>query len=128
MDINTDLPKNGEITRFVGNDEYLLRLRIGELRALQSELNSGPPAILFRLQMGAWMVDDVIEPIRLGLIGGGMSHREAKALVTNYIVDGYLVEYQTVALHLLMAALIGDKDDQAPPGEAPDQTTTTPNV
>ena len=128
METNTNLPNSGEITAFVGNDDYPLRLRIGELRALQSELNSGPGAVLTRLQLGDWYVDDVIEPIRLGLIGGGMSQKNAKMLVTHYVADGYLLQYQAVALRLLMSVMVGNAEDQAPVGETTDQAMTTPDA
>lgn len=118
--------RSGKLTEFVGDDEYELHLKIGELRLLQSTLNCGPSLILTRLQTGEWWVDDIIEPIRLGLIGGGMSHKEAKDLVTRYVTDGYLIQYQPVALKALLAALIGNEDDMPDLGEpeAPTMMTT----
>lgn len=118
--------RSGRLTEFVGDDEYELHLKIGELRLLQSSLNSGPSAILLRLQTGEWFVDDIVEPIRLGLIGGGMDHKSAKRIVTEYVTDGYLIQYQPVALKALLAALIGNEDDMPDMGEpmAPAMTET----
>ena len=105
MDPLKHLTGTSEIYDFVGNDEYPLRLKIGELRALQTELNSGPSQILSRLQHGEWMVDDVIETIRCALIGGGMSHKDAKRLVTEYVIDGHLMVYQTAHGAALMNSI-----------------------
>ncbi len=118
--------RSGRIEAFVGDGDYPLHLRIGELRLLQTSLNSGPSAVLTRLQNGEWMVDDIIETIRLALIGGGMAHREAHTFVNSYICDGHLIEYLPVALMALMASLIGDQEDQPEAGEpqAPTKTTT----
>jgi len=119
--------RSGRIVEFVGDDEYPLQLKIGQLRALQADLNSGPSQILTRLQTGTWMVDDIIEPIRHGLRGGGLSDRDAKNLVERYVVDGSLIQYQPVALKALLAALIGNEDDMPDLGEpeAPAKRTMT---
>lgn len=103
--------RSGRITEFVGDNDYPLQLKIAHLRNLQADLNSGPSAILERLQNGLWFVDDIIETIRHGLRGGGMSDRDAKRLVENYITDGALLQYQPVALKVILAAMIGDEDD-----------------
>ena len=112
---------------FVGDEFHPMELRIGELRLLQAKLNSGPTAILDRLQHGQWMVDDVIEPIRYGLIGGGMDHRTAHDLVTRYVTNGYLLQYLPTAIRIIMVALIGDTEDQPEAGEpvAPATEMTT---
>jgi hypothetical protein len=122
--------RSGRIVEFVGDDEYPLQLMIKHLRDLQADLNSGPSAILARLQTGAWMVDDIIEPIRHGLRGGGMSDAQAKALVNRYVVDGALIQYQPVALKVILAALIGNEDDMPDLGEpeAPTKMTTDDNL
>jgi hypothetical protein len=117
---------SGRIEEFVGDNDYPLELRIGELRALQASINSGPAVMLSRLQDGAWFVDDIIEPIRLGLIGAGMEHRAAKRLVDTYITGGALLQYLPVALKVILAALIGNEEDQPDLGEpmAPMNPTT----
>ena len=115
--------RSGRIEEFVGNDTYPLELKIKELRLLQGSLDSGPSAILNRLQYGEWRVDDIIETIRLGLIGGGMIHGEAKRLTDDYVCQGYLVQYLPVSIKCLMAALIGDQEDQPDLGEPQAPTT-----
>lgn len=120
--------RSGRIEAFVGDADYPLELKIKELRMLQATLNSGPSAVAERLQTGSWMVDDIIETIRLALIGGGMAHAPAKLLTDNYVCAGYLVEYLPVALRCLFAALVGDQEDQPDMGEPPAPTTETQEV
>lgn len=115
------------IREFIGDAEYPLALRIAELRILQTALNSGPSAILNRLQEGNWFVDDIIETIRLGLIGGGMTHKDAAAHVGLYVSEGYLLQYVIPAIKVILAALVGDAEDQPDMGEpmAPASMTET---
>ena len=114
----------GRITEFVGNDDYPLQLKIAQLRILQSETGEGPSKILTRLQSGEWFVDDIIIPIRLGLIGGGMTDRDAKKLVENYIVDGALLQYSVVAIKVMYAAISGNPEDMPDMGEPMAPTMT----
>lgn len=118
--------KTSRIEGFVGDGEYPLELRIGELRLLQASVDLGPSMILNRLSDGSWLIDHVIEPIRLGLIGAGMSHADAKRLTDAYVTSAYLIDYLPLAFRAVSAALVGDADD--PPddlGEPMAPTTTT---
>jgi hypothetical protein len=104
--------RSAKITKFVGDNEYVLRLRIEELIALQEALNVGPYFLSQRLVAGNWFVEDVTQTIRLGLIGGGMRHEEAAKLIRNYVKEGYLSDYYLCAYEVLMAALIGVADEE----------------
>jgi len=104
-------PRSAKITRFVHEDDHELCLRIGELIELSEVRESGPPAILSRLQNGAWFVQDITETVRLALIGGGMHPTEAKALVKRAIKEAYLHDYLAIALECLFAALVGVPED-----------------
>lgn len=110
--MQTKQPACGPLYEFVGDDEYPLLLKIKQMRILQTSLNSGPSLIAERLQTGQWFVDDIIETIRLGLIGGGMADREAKRLVEDYVAEGALLQYLPVAIKTIITALIGDAEDQ----------------
>lgn len=119
------------IQEFIGDAFYPLCLRIKELRVLQTALNAGPSAILTRLQSGEWLVDDIIQTIRLGLIGGGMDHRQADKLVEDYVCNlGPLLQYQLPAIKVILAALVGDAEDQPDAGEpvAPVKVTETTSL
>lgn len=108
---------SSRITEFVGDDYYPCELRIKELRLLQSSLGSGPSAILDRLQNGLWLVDDLIETIRLGLIGGGLPDIKSKLLVDAYVTSGSLLQYVPTAIKILISSIVGNSLDQ--PDDAP---------
>lgn len=57
------------------------RLGIGELRAIEQKCNAGCAVVLMRLLSTQWHIDDVIAPIRLGLIGNGMAERDAQKAI-----------------------------------------------
>lgn len=109
--------RSAKITRFVHDDDYDLCLRIGELIELSEVRDSGPPMILARLSEGAWFPQDIIETIRLGLIGGGMHPQQAKKLTERAVQSGYLLDYQTVALEALYAAMVGVPADAPETGD-----------
>lgn len=102
--------------------EHPFRLGIAELRALQTKCDAGPAWILSRLAGGQWMVDDVIQPIRLGLEGGGMPKSEAARLVKVHVEDEPITLSVQTAQAVLMAALYGVEDD--PVGKQPAATET----
>lgn len=95
--------------------EHPFLLGIGELRALQAKCDAGPMWIMTRLLSGQWMVDDVVETIRLGLIGGGMDQKEARKLVGLHVGDGAYQRNVATAAAILQVSIMGDEDD--PVGE-----------
>lgn len=96
--------------------EHRFALPIEHLRALQDKCNAGPGFVLSRLASGQWLVDDVIQPIRLGLEGGGMDKDEARRLVKRYVEDEPLTLSVMTAQAVLMSSLYGPEDD--PVGES----------
>lgn len=95
--------------------EHDFELRLEHLRALQDKCDAGPQWILMRLTSKQWFIDDVIQPIRLGLEGAGMEKEAARKLVQKFVEDRPLTLSVLTAQAVLMVALFGDEDDQ--PGE-----------
>lgn len=88
------------------------RLRMGELRQLAEKCGGrGPMEILQALTTGKWQVDDVYQPIRLGLIGGGLQPGEALKVADEYVHDGTLSEAIIFATAVVGAAITGPPDD-----------------
>lgn len=105
--------------------ENAFRLRIGELRALQTATKSGPEELFNRLRSGKWSVDDVIQVIRWGLVGAEeMNASDAATTVTPLIDLHPLAEFKVPALAILGAALFGVEDD--PVGEPEGDLETPP--
>jgi len=99
--------------------EHQFVLNLGELRALQKNCDAGPEEIFNRMRVGTWRVDDLVETIRLGLIGSGeMEAKEAGPFVTSLFAKHPMVEFKLTALEILARAIlpIGEEDD--PVGKA----------
>lgn len=104
--------------QFVGEGYYDLCLRIGELIALQELRGVGPYVLAQRFLSGEWLIEDVIQVIRLALIGGGsVSPKDALAIVERAVIPGYLTEYVGLAGNVIFAALSGVEEEELP-GEA----------
>ena len=114
--------------------EHPFALRLNELRRLQNSCDAGPEEVFNRLRMGTWKVNDIIEPVRLGLIGGGMDEGEAGPMVTTLVEQYPLLMFKLVALETLRGALLGPPDDMpekpegetAPPESGGSQKSTPP--
>lgn len=105
--------------------EHRFELKIGDLRALQKNCDAGPEEVFNRLRTGRWRLDDVIEPLRLGLIGAGeMPASEAGPLLTKLIDQHPLVAFKLPALEVMSNALLGEEDD--PVGEQEGATAPAP--
>lgn len=104
----------GLTVKWIGG-EHDFALDIGALRALQDACNAGPQEIVGRLLAGTWRVDDPLQVMRLGLIGGGMAKVEASRLVETMADTHGLLRLVPTAQLVLSSALIGVPDD--PVGE-----------
>lgn len=125
------MTRSAEITLLFYDAEYPFRLGVGELRQLQEKCGErGPQRLLRDLSLGEWHVDDVIQPIRIGLIGGGMKPEDAAKLVNARTEDQPLSGLVLFAVAVLQAAIVGVPSDPIPerkgdnPGEAPGATAT----
>jgi hypothetical protein len=98
-----------------GEHKFLLTVELW--RTLQQYCDAGPEWILKRLMSSQWLVDDVIQPIRLGLEGGGMSDVEARRLVKFFVEDRPLRASVITAVKVINHCLDEDEGDQSP-GEA----------
>lgn len=126
------MSRDGSIDLTWPDEDHTFRLRIGELRELQEKCgNRGPMTIATALTMGTWLVDDIIQPIRLGLIGGGMEQGKAAQMVKVHLSDGRLKEGIPVAQAIIYRAILGPPDEKLEPptgkaeaSEKPGKTAT----
>ncbi len=88
--------------------EHEFALPIGQLRALQDACKSGPEEIFNRLRLGTWKVDDLVNVLKFGLIGGGMSKADAAPLVVGLFDTHPPFEFKLAAIGVLASALMGD--------------------
>lgn len=113
------MSRSAKITLEWADGEYDFKLGIGELRELQEKTRRvkntkgefeyvSPMKLFYRLSNDEWLLDDVREPIRIGLIGGGMPPIDASRLVKRYVDE--VPEWTlncSVAANVVAAAVIG---------------------
>lgn len=118
------MSRSAEVRRFFGEGEFTFALTIGpaeQLEQVRSDalrkmgFDAGQGAIMAiqgRLAGGTFLIDDVRQTLRLGLIGAGMDREEAFRLVDRNLKPGYVVKAAMVAGDVIDALLSGDPDDQ----------------
>lgn len=117
---------NGEELVWAGG-EHRFFLGIGELRALQKAVDAGPMWVYGRLMSQQWLVDDVYEVVRLGLIGGGLPEADARKLVNQHLASsaGGFYRHVVLAANILRISVIGDEDDPVGETTATEKMTET---
>lgn len=106
------------VTLEFGDGEHTFALPIGSMRELQDKTGRGPLALLRRLQSGEWLVDDLREIIRIGLIGAGAKPHEAAKLVQRYYDPGGHIEHAPLAAAILAAGLTAPLGTEPPKADA----------
>lgn len=94
--------------------EHDFCLGIGELRALEQRSDAGCFVILTRLLTSQWKIDDVLQPIRLGLIGGGMDEREAQRTIDRALEIASPYSLAVPAATILHSFLMWDEEADQP--------------
>lgn len=112
--------------------EHRFRLGLGELRALQKNCDAGPEQIFNRIRLGNWRIDDLIEVLRLGLIGSGeMEQKAAGPFIANLFDKHPALTFKLTALAVLAAALLpmeGQEAEGKPEAASPDDGTSPPST
>jgi hypothetical protein len=125
--------RTGRVTAFFAGEDREFLLAWGEIMQLQESRDAGPGWIQVRLMTNQWLVQDVVEVIRLGLVGAGEEPSSARRLVKLHVEqkphdiggpDGLLI----LALKIITAGIQGAPDE--PPGktegERPNGSTISP--
>lgn len=103
-----------------GEERKFNLAKIKHLLELEELCDASVMTIANRLRGGTWGIRDVREPIRLGLIGGGMAAEVAANIVRRCVddrADGRFFAAVPYALTILMFGLSGVPEDQ-PPGKS----------
>lgn len=93
--------------------EHEFRLGIGELRAIEQRSDAGCAVVLMRLLGQAWKIDDVIGPIRLGLVGGGMAEKDAQKAVDAALEVASPYALAITSAEVIRRFIMWDGDDQS---------------
>lgn len=118
------MSRSAQLTLDWADGTYPFALKIEYLAELQEKCDAGPWYIQWALEVSLLArtagfappkdanASYVIEPIRLGLIGGGMPAVEALQKVRAYVGPGQLNENIQTAYAILGVALAGAPDDE----------------
>lgn len=109
------MSRDGRVDLDWGDGTYSFRLAIGQWAELQEKCDAGPFRILSRLQSGDWRFEDIVNVIRLGLIGGGMTPVDALKKVRAYVDERPPMENLLPAIGILSSSLYGAPEE--PVGE-----------
>lgn len=101
-------------TAFFGDGEKTFALTNDLIEELQRKTDTGIGAIYTRVMTGQFQLSDIMETIRLGLIGGGTSPKEAQALVDAYARPTPIIEAFQLAADILEARWTGKVEAPAP--------------
>ena len=101
------------VRKFFAGRERNFQLRLGEIQELERNCGAGIGEIMARLATHRFGVNDIWEPVRLGLIGAGANAVEADATVMTYHPPHYpIAEFLALAVEIVQGAVNG-----VPPGK-----------
>lgn len=105
-------------TAFFGDGQKVFAFPNRELiEELERKTGVGVGALFRRFRTSDYSLSDVLQVIRLGLIGGGISPVEADQLVTVYGVGRPLGEIFSVADGVISSLFFGNDDAQGEDGQ-----------
>ncbi|WP_436356419.1 gene transfer agent family protein [Brevundimonas sp. CEF1] len=84
---------------------------IGCVRRLQDACDAGPNHIRMRLLDGTWLEGDLRETLIQGLVGGGMTQRDAQALIEKWVDPEPKTQFVPLAQAIILAWLVGAEDE-----------------
>ena len=105
----------GQITTDWGDAEYTFRLGLGELEELEAKFDKSIFVLVNLFRTRTAKSTEILETLRIGLIGGGMSAPNALALKRRYGDERPLEESRDVAYAVAMAALARVHGDELKP-------------
>lgn len=109
---------------WAGGEDVFCLAKVGLILELEEKCDAGIAAVMKRLVDNVWKLHDVREPIRLGLIGGGMDPEKAMAAVKRHVDDTPLTSSVLLAYQIISAVMVGVRDDHVGKGEAAEAATT----
>lgn len=93
---------------YFGDGEKTFALTMPMIAELERKAGVGIGALYQRLMSAQFFIADLIETIRLGLIGAGTSPSDAQRLVDTYAVNRPVMEILPLALDILECAWSGE--------------------
>lgn len=107
------MPDAPNYRQFFGDAERAFALPPELIVELERVTGAGIGGLCRRLFAGEFRHAEIIETIRLGLIGGGETPKDAAALIAAYAVTRPLGETFPLAVAILETAWFGQSQEQA---------------
>ena len=95
----------GDVTTEWADGTYTFRLTLAGIIELEDKCGAGIAIIAARLMSGTYGSADVLEVLRIALVGGGTSATDAKKLVDRYALP--IVENWPIAKAVVGGAMYG---------------------
>lgn len=96
-----------EVELTFADADYTFKLPLIRIAELEEKCKAPIGTIWKRVLTGEYHAIDLIETVRLGLIGGGMTAQDARNLIDRYCDQWPLEEWHTHAVAILSACVIG---------------------
>lgn len=106
-----------EVTLAFGDGEYLFRLNLPQIAELERKCAAGIGTIYSRVMAGEWYGLDLVEIVRMGLIGGNkglvngaevtVSAPRAQQLLESYMLTRPLAEWWEHAQVIIKTCVVG---------------------
>jgi hypothetical protein len=93
---------------FFGDAEYQFALTLATIRELEKKCGAGFGLIVQRVNDRTFYADDLIEIIRLGLIGAGTDPKQADRLVETYARQGAIEPVHLLATDIVNTTWFGN--------------------
>lgn len=116
-----------EVVLEFGDGEHLFKLPLKMIAELQDRCNAGIGTIYRRVLTGDYRGEDLIEAVRCGLVGGGLTGVEARKLIDRYCDAWPLEVWHAHASAVLSACIHGYAGDKKPKKAKARANTNSPS-
>jgi len=113
-----------EVTLEFGDGEYLFKLTLKTIAELQEKCGAGLGTIYKRVLFGDYYAADLVEVVRLGLVGGGQTGPVARKIIERYCDEWPLEEWHKHASAILRVCVHGYDDKEDAQKKSEQETTT----
>jgi Phage tail tube protein, GTA-gp10 len=103
-------------TAYFGDAEYTFKFTSELLFELERKTGAGIGQLCTRVFANAFTHTDLLETIRLSLVGGGVPPKRADELIATYAIGRPLIEIQPLATAILEARWLGKPKHEAARG------------
>lgn len=110
--------RRGELDEDLAGELRRFRLGLAELESIEAQTARGIFLVFDRAFTGAISIGEIRAILLAGLVGGGMTQKDALALLAEEITPENLLRVRTIARAVIGVALAPDLAEDAPPKKA----------